>query len=184
MNFKIIIYVVLVVLLIVNLIIFKKYNTLVKLQNRVKKAKANIEICLKKRFDLIPNLVECVKSYSKYESETLEEIIALRNNYKEQKELSIKDTETINNRLNQYLAIVESYPELKANDNYMNLQKELRNIEDSIERTRRIYNDEVTRYNTLIETVPSNIIASIFAFKKTELFGASDEERENINLSF
>ena len=177
-----IIYIILVVLLVVILIILFKYNQMIKLLNKVKKAKANIEIYLNKRFDLIPNLVETVKGYSNYEGNTLEEIVSLRNNYNSQKNFSLKEANQLNNELNKYLAIVENYPDLKANNQYMNLQSELRRIENELEQARRIYNDEVTRYNTAIETVPSNIIASIFAFRKTDLFQLEEHKKENIKV--
>lgn len=177
-----IVYIVLTVILILIFIIFAKYNKLVKLQNSVKKAKANIEISLNKRFELIPNLVECVKSYSKYEGSTLESIVSLRNNFNDHKDLSIKEAGKMNDRLNKYLAIVENYPELKANTQYMSLQNELREIEDELEYARYKYNDEVTKYNTLIETVPTNIVASIFAFRKADLFQAESHKRENVKV--
>lgn len=176
------VYVILFVILIVIFIILGKYNTLIKLQNRVKKAKANIEIYLNKRFELIPNIVESIKGYSEYESSTLENIVSLRNNYENGKNLSIEEAGKMNNDLNKYLAIVESYPNLKANTNFLSLQNQLREIEDELEYSRRIYNDEVTRYNTLIETVPSNIVASIFAFKKAELFQIEEHKKENIKI--
>lgn len=176
------IYVSLVVILIVICIILLKYNKLIKLLNKVKKAKANIEIYANKRFDLIPNLVECVKGYSKHENTTLEDIVALRNNYNQNKDFNMKQAGQMNNRLNQLLAVVENYPDLKANTQYMNLQKELSDIEDELQRSRTRYNDDVTRYNTEIETVPSNIIASMFAFKKAELFTIEEHKRENVKL--
>ena len=184
MNIMDIIYIVLIVLFIVIFIIFIKYNKLIRTQNNVKKDKANIEICLNKRFDLIPNLVECVKSYSKYESDTLEEIVLLRNNYKEHENMNIQQAGMMNKRLDKCLAIVESYPDLKANLEYLNLQNELRNIENELSVARTKYNDTVTAYNTLIETVPSNIVASIFSFKKAELFQIEDERKENIKINF
>ena len=176
------IYIICIVLLIVIFIIFGMYNKLIKLLNRVKKAKANIEIYSNKRFDLIPNLVECVKSYSKYEGTTLEDIVALRNNYKGNEHLNIGQVSEMNDKLNQYLAIVENYPDLKANTQYMSLQSELKEIEDELERARHIYNDEVTNYNTVIESVPSNLVASMFAFKKAELFQIEEHKRNNIKL--
>jgi len=175
-------YVILVVILIINFIIFAMYNRLVRLQNRVKKAKANIEIYLNKRFDLIPNLVETVKGYSNHESTTLEDITALRSNYDSQKNLSIKDAENLNNELNKYLAIVENYPDLKANTQYMSLHNELREIEDQLGYARRKYNDDVTSYNNAIETVPSNIVASIFAFKKADLFEVDNTKKDSIKV--
>ena len=176
------VYIILTVLLVVILLILAMYNKLIKLKNKVKKAKANIEIYLNKRFDLIPNIVECVKSYSKYENETLESIVALRSNYTEQKNINIKDAQSMNNSLNKLLAVVESYPELKANANYMSLHNELRNIEDELEVSRIRYNDIVTLYNTKVETIPSNLVASIFGFKKAELFKTEDSKKENIKL--
>ena len=104
--------------------------------------------------------------------------------YKEQKNMSLKDAGIMNNQLNKYLAVVESYPELKANEQYLDLQKQLKEIEDQLGRARHIYNDVVTTYNTKIETVPSNIIASIFAFKQAELFQIDSEQKENIHLDF
>ena len=164
------IYIICIVLLIIILIIFGMYNKLIKLLNRVKKAKANIEIYSNKRFDLIPNLVECVKSYSKYEGTTLEDIVALRNNYKGNEHMNIGQVSEMNDRLNQYLAIVENYPDLKE-------------IEDELERARHIYNDEVTEYNTVIESVPSNIVASMFAFKHAELFQIEEHKKENVKIN-
>lgn len=178
-----IVYIVLAVIFVLILVIFAKYNKLIKLQNRVKKAKANIEIYLNKRFELIPNIVECVKSYSKYEGETLEDIVALRNNYNSQKDISLKEAGDMNNQLSKFLAVVEAYPELKANTQYINLQSELSRIEDELERARHRYNDEVTNYNTLIETVPSNIVASVFSFKKADLFQIEESKRENVSLN-
>ena len=177
------IYIICAVLLIVILMIFSKYNKLIKLLNRVKKAKANIEIYSNKRFDLIPNLVECVKGYSKYEGTTLEDIVALRNNYRGNSHMNIGQVSEMNDKLNQYLAIVENYPELKANTQYLDLQDELSKIEEELQRARHKYNDEVTEYNTVIESVPSNIVASIFAFKHAELFQIEEHKRDNIKIN-
>ena len=182
MNIMDIVYIVLAVLFVIIFIIFIEYNKLIKTQNVVKKAKANIEICLNKRFDLIPNLVECVKSYSNHESDTLEEIVELRNSYNENKNMNLEQAGMLNNRLNRYLAIVEAYPDLKANTQYLNLQNELRNVEDDLSNARRVYNDDVTIYNTQIEKVPSNIVASIFSFKQAELFQVDNEKRENVKI--
>lgn len=178
-----IIYIVLIIILIINLFIFRKYNVLINLQNRVKRSQASIEIYLNKRFELIPNLVETVKGYSKYEGNTLEDIVSLRNNYNEQKNINIKEASEMNNDLTKYLAIVEAYPDLKANTQYMNLQNELKSIEDELEKSRHRYNDVVTKYNIVIESVPSNIVASIFGFKKAELFQVEANKKENININ-
>ena len=177
-----IIYITLTIILLVILVIIAKYNQLITLLNKVKKSSSNIEVYLKKRFDLIPNFVECVKGYSNYEKETLEGIISLRNNYENKKDLNITEATKMNNQLNKYLAIVENYPELKANEQYLDLQRKLSSIEDELVHTRHIYNNEVTKYNILIEKVPSNIVASMFAFKKAELFQIDDDTRENVKI--
>lgn len=179
---NIIIYIALIIILIINFFIFGKYNKLIELQNSVKKAQASIEIYLNKRFELIPNLVECVKGYSKHEGDTLENIVSLRKNYNEEKSIDIKKASQMNNELTKYLAIVEDYPDLKADSQYMNLQKELKNIEDELEGARHRYNDVVTKYNIVIESVPSNIVATIFGFKKAQLFQAESNEKENIKV--
>ena len=139
-------------------------------------------MCLKKRFDLIPNLVETVKGYSTHENKTLKEITDLRSNYQGQQDLSIKEIEEANSKFNKLLAVVENYPDLKANSQYISLQTELREVEDQLGDARNIYNDVVTSYNTLIETVPSNIVASIFAFRKADLFEIDDNVRDNIKI--
>ena len=178
------VYIVLIVVLVIIFIIFSNYNKMIRLINRVKKSKANIEIILNKRFDLIPNLVECVKSYSKHEKGTLEDVVALRSRYKNEKNMSIKDAEAMNNELTKYLLTIENYPELKANENFLSLQKELRSIEDELTNVRIRYNDEVNRYNTCIESVPTNLIASIFGFKKARWFQIEEEKKENTNINF
>ena len=177
-----IVYIILFVILIVIIIVLFMYNKLVRLYNRVKKSKSNIEIYLNKRFDLIPNLVECVKSYSHYEDETLEKIVSLRNDFNKKESMNIADANEMDNRLSRYLAVVENYPDLKANAEYLNLQRELREMENQLELSRRIYNDEATNYNIATEVVPSNIIAVIFAFKKMDLFKLDDNKKENINV--
>ena len=156
-----IIYIVLTVLLIVILVIIAKYNKLVKLFNKMKKAKSDIEICLNKRFDLMPNLVETVKGYSKHENGTLEKITALRSEYNNKNHMDIKSANKMNNELTKYLAVVEAYPELKADTEYLNLQSEL---------------------SIAIEVVPSNIVAAIFGFKKAELFKLEDAKKENVEI--
>lgn len=177
-------WIILGVIIVLAIIIAIMYNSLVTLKQRTQNAWSQIDVQLQRRFDLIPNLVECVKGYSNHESNTLEEITSLRSVYKEQKNMSLKDAGIMNNQLNKYLAVVESYPELKANEQYLDLQKQLKEIEDQLGRARHIYNDVVTTYNTKIETVPSNIIASIFAFKQAELFQIDSEQKENIHLDF
>lgn len=180
MNLPNIFYIILGVVLIIILIILSDYNALIRLRNRVKRAASTIDICLNKRFELIPNLVEVVKGYSKYEKSTLKEITELRGKY--QSGMDINKASDLNNDLNRLLAIVEKYPELKANTQYLDLQQKLSKIEDEIGLARIVYNREVTRYNTKTETVPSNIVASMFNFKKVNLFTIEEKQKENTKI--
>ena len=171
------------VLGIVILIIFGMYNSLVKMRNKVKQAESGIDVYLNQRFDLIPNLVECVKGYSKHEKEMFENIVKLRTEYMNNKGKDLKKAEELNNNMNQVIAVVENYPELKASEQYLNLQKNLSKIESQLQAARRIYNNEVTKYNTKIATVPSNIIASMFGFKEESLFTIEEYKKENIEIN-
>lgn len=177
-----IIYIILAILLVAIIVIIVKYNNLVKLYNTINRASADIEVYLNKRFDLMPNLVECVKGYSKHEEGTLEKITSLRSEYNNKDHKDIKDANEMNNELTKYLAVVEAYPDLKANSQYLDLQNQLRNIEDELENARRNYNNIVNRYNVAIDVVPSNLVADIFGFKKASLFKLEAEKKENINV--
>lgn len=169
------------IVIIVLAFIAGTYNKLIKLSNKAKQSKQGIDIYLKQRFDLIPNLVECVKAYAKHEKETLEKVTELRKDY--DKDQSLKQGEIVNNELNKIIALAESYPELKASENYLNLQKNLTKMESQLQAARRIYNSDVTRYNTAIQTIPSNIIAGLFGFKEKELFGIEDSQKNNIDIN-
>ena len=169
-----------IILIIVIIYILLKYNKLVKLRNKVKQSKSGIDIYLNQRFDLIPNLVECVKAYTNHEKETLEKITEMRAQYTNNKNL--KNAEKLNNSINSILAVAENYPELKASEQYLNLQTNLQKMESQLQAARRIYNFDVTKYNTKIETVPTNIVAGIFGFKKEELFQIEDFKRENVDI--
>ena len=170
----------LVVVVIATSAIILLYNGLVKAKNSVKRAESGIDVVLKQRFDVIPNLVECVKGYSTHESETLEQVVAQRNAYNNSQEINIKEAENLNRSINRIIAVAESYPDLKANGQYLNLQEKLSRIEDQLQYARNIYNNEVTKYNNLIETVPSSLVAKIFAFERADLFSIDDGDRENV----
>lgn len=172
--------VLIVVIVIIILIIFGQYNKLVRQKNSVKQAQSGIDVYLNQRFDLIPNLVECVKGYAKHEVEVLEKITRLRAEYSRSKD--IKEAEKLNNGINQVIAVAEQYPELKASEQFLNLQKSLSKMESQLQAARRIYNNEVTAYNTTINTVPTNIIAKMFNFKEAELFTVEDYKKENIQV--
>lgn len=171
-----------IIFLFLIIAILKMYNKLIKLRNKVNQSESGIDVYLNQRFDLIPNLVECVKSYTKYESETLNKITELRSVYNQNKGLDIEKATELNNIINKILVVAENYPELKASEQYLNLQKNLSKVESQLQAPRRIYNNDVTNYNTKIESIPNNIIAAVFGFKKAELFQIEEYKKENINI--
>ena len=171
----------LIIVAIILITILVLYNNLVKARNKVKQAESGIDVYLNQRFDLIPNLVECVKGYSKHEQSIFTEIANLRSAYMKQPS-DIKSAENLNNKMNQLIAVAENYPELKASEQYLNLQRTLTKLESQLQAARRIYNAEVTNYNDKIDVVPSNIIASLFGFKHAQLFEIEEYKKENINI--
>ena len=182
-------WVLIVIIVIVVLILFwaiATYNSLVDFRNRVKDAWSQIDVQLKRRFDLIPNLVETVKGYTKHENETLEEVIKARNTYLSASlpEDQLKADGELTNAINKLFALSENYPDLKANQNFQQLQQELQQTEDKIAMSRQFYNDIVMQYNNKIEMVPSNIIASLFKFKQEKFFEANETEKENVKVQF
>ena len=162
------------------------YNTLVALRNRVKDQWAQIDVQLKRRFDLIPNLVETVKGYTKHESETLEAVIKARNTYVSATvpEDQMKADGELTQAISKLFALTESYPDLKANTNFQHLQSELTETESKIASARQFYNDTVMIYNNKVDMVPSNIIAGLFKFKKEAFFEANETERQNVRVKF
>lgn len=178
--------VVLVIVVLLVLWIVATYNGLISLRNRVKDAWSQIDVQLKRRFDLIPNLVETVKGYTKHESETLENVVKARNTYLSASlpEDQMKADGELTKAISKLFALAESYPDLKANQNFTDLQKELNETENKIAISRQFYNDIVMQYNNKVEMVPSNIVASIFKFKKETFFEAAEAERENVQVKF
>lgn len=170
------------ILLVILIMIISTYNKLVRLSKKVSQSAGTIDVYLKQRFDLIPNLVETVKGYAKYEEEVLEKIVKLRQEYADNSNDNMNVNATLNDKYNKLIAIVESYPELKANESFLNLQKQLSKTESQLQAARRIYNSEVTEYNTKVLTFPSNVIAGIFGFKEIALFEIKTEERENVDI--
>ena len=173
--------IILIIIAIILVIILVMYNNLVKARNKVKQSESGIDVYLNQRFDLIPNLVECVKGYSKHEQMIFTEITNLRTNYMKQNK-DIKNAENLNNKMNQLIAVAENYPELKASEQYLNLQRNLTKLESQLQAARRIYNSEVTNYNTKLEVIPSNLIANLFGFKPAQLFEIEEYKKENINI--
>lgn len=178
--------VLIVVLIIVVLFVISTYNGLVSSRNKVRDQFSQIDVQLKKRADLIPNLVETVKGYAKHEGDTLEKIIEARNGYVNAKDENekIKASSELSQGISKLFALAESYPDLKANTNFLDLQNQLKDIEDKIGYARQFYNDSVLMYNNKIEMFPSNIIAGMFHFTKESFFEASDSERENVKVKF
>ncbi len=175
-----------IVLVLIILWAISVYNSLVALRNRVKDQWAQIDVQLKRRFDLIPNLVETVKGYTKHESETLEAVIKARNTYVSATvpEEQMKADGELTQAISKLFALTESYPELKANTNFQALQQELTETESKIAAARQFYNDTVMVYNNKVSMVPSNIIASLFKFNKEAFFEANETERQNVQVKF
>ena len=165
---------------------FKTYNSLIELRNRKDDQFAQIDVQLKRRSDLIPNLVETVKGYAKHETETFEEVVEARNKYLTagSVEDKVKSSKELTGALNKLFALAESYPELKANENFLSLQTDLKETEDKIAMSRQFYNDTVLTYNNKVETVPSNIVANMAGFKKSEYFQIDESEKEAPTVKF
>ena len=179
-----------IILAIVAIIVFAiigMYNGLVQSKVKVDNAWSQIDVQLQRRFDLIPNFVETVKGYMSHEKETFEKIAALRTSWANTQSVSEKanlDNE-LSTALKTIMAVSESYPELKANQNFSDLSEELRNTENKISFSRQFYNDTVTMYNTKLQVFPSNIIAGMFNFRPRDLFKTeSDEARKNVKVDF
>ena len=174
-------YYLLIIILIILICIGIIYNLLVKQKNKVDQAESNIDVYLNQRFDLIPNLLECVKEYSKYESEVLEKITTLRSDYMNNKN-NLQTKSNLNKDFNNILGTIENYPELKASEQFLNLQRNLSKMESQLQAARRIYNNEATLYNTKIAVFPLNIVAGLFGFKRKLLFEIEQGKEENINV--
>ena len=173
-------------IILVAAFLVSNYNSLVRLRNKVKDQWAQIDVQLKKRCDLIPNLVETVKGYAKHEKSTLEDVVKARNTFlsASTSEEEMKASGEITQALNKLFALSEAYPELKTNENFMSLQNDLRDVEEKISYARQFYNDNVMVYKNKIEMFPSNIVAGLFGFKQEPFFEASDDESKNVEVKF
>ena len=158
------------------------YNSLVRLRNQVKNAWAQIDVQLKRRHDLIPNLVETARGYMTHEKTTLENVTKARNMAAGAKDMRNRiDAENdLNGAMGSFMVVVENYPELKANQNFLALQEELTSTENKISFSRQGYNDQVLFFNNKIQMMPSNIIASMFNFRKSEYFKIKDKEDKKV----
>lgn len=163
------------------------YNKLVKRKITAEEAFSTMDVYMKKRFDLIPNLVETVKGYAKHEQDTLEKVVNLRNeNYGGMSDdEKIASSEAISRMLPKIMALAEAYPDLKANENFMELSVQLETVENDIANARKYYNGAVKQYNMAVQTVPSNIIAGLFHFEAKKMYEAETaEERGNVKVKF
>lgn len=182
-----IVWIILAIVIILVIAVIAIYNSLVSSRLKVDNAWSQIDVQLQRRFDLIPNFVETVKGYMQHESETFEKIASLRTSWANTN--SVAEKADLDNQLSTALktimAVSESYPELKANQNFSELSEELRNTENKISFSRQFYNDSVTTYNEKLQLFPSNIIAGMFNFKARELFKTeNDEARKNVKVDF
>ena len=158
------------------------YNKFVELRNLIREAWSGVEVQLKKRHDLIPNLVEIVRQYSQYEQQTLERIAKIRSHSLRPEEVReiAKNEQEVNRIVRTFFALRESYPDLKANEQYLELQKSLKEVEDNLEKARRYYNGTVRNYNIYLESIPSCWVGKFHGFQKAEYFElSSEEEGEN-----
>ena len=168
------------------LFIITLYNSLIRLNNRVKEAFSDIDVQLKRRYDLIPNLVETVKGYMRHEAQTLEKVTEARTqamNAGSLKEKAQAENQ-LSNTLKSLFAVSESYPDLKASQNFLQLQDEISDTENKIQSARRFYNGQVRDFNTKIEIFPNNMLAQKLKFKKYEYFEAEEKEKENVKIKF
>jgi len=165
---------------------FTTYNSLISLRNKKDTEWSQIDVQLKRRSDLIPNLVETVKGYAKHESETLEAVISARNSFvtATTPEDEMKASGEITQALSKLFALSENYPDLKANQNFVSLQNDLKETEDKISYARQFYNDAVLTYNNKVEMVPSNIVASISKFEKGTFFEVTETEKVAPQVKF
>lgn len=179
--------IILAVLALVAFLIIGVYNGLIQLKNKVDEGWADIETQLKRRYDLIPNMVETVKGYAKHESGTFEAVTQARNMAMSAKtpEDKINAENALSGTLKTLFAVAENYPELRANQNFMELQATLKEVEDKLQLSRRYYNATVRDFNTKIEIFPNNLIAGAFHFIRRQFFEIENpQERENIKVSF
>ena len=180
----IIIPIVIVILLLVWGVI--TYNQLVSERLKVRTQWSQIDVVLKQRFDLIPNLVETVKGYAAHENEALQAVTDARSRYlgASDAEGQIKASSELSGAMSRLMAVAESYPDLKANQNFLQLQQQLAAMEEKLANYRQFYNDTVMRYDRLLETVPTNLIANMFHFEKAEFFKVEEAEKAKVNIKF
>lgn len=172
------------IIVLITIYVLIQYNGFVKLNNKVKEAFSTMDVYLKKRWDLVPNLVEAVKGYAKHEGNLLGQVTQLRSSSYDKMSLAekIDANQQLSNGISKLMAVAENYPDLKASQNFSELTHQLSTIEDEIANSRKYYNAVVRNMNTRVEMFPSNIIAKIFNFKQSKMFEVNDEERNNVKV--
>ncbi|HCC67908.1 TPA: hypothetical protein DEP90_01685 [Patescibacteria group bacterium] len=178
--------VIIAVIVIVIGFLISLYNKLAKQKLVVNEAEADIETFLKQRYDMIPNLVEIVKGYAKHESETFKMVTEMRSKAMSAGTLDekMKFEKQLSAGITKIFAVAENYPELKANENFKELQTSLKGLEENIQKSRRFYNGTVRDFNTVIAVFPNSLIAGIMGYKAMPFFEATDEEKENVKIKF
>jgi LemA protein len=186
-----ILYIVLAAVVLIVFWLIAVYNGLIKLRNRVDEAFSDIDVQLKRRYDLIPNLMETVKGYMKHEAGTMENVtkartaaMATRDDKNATPEQRAESENMLTGALKTLFAVAESYPDLKASGNFAKLQDELTDTENKIQASRRFYNGNVRDFNTKIQVFPTNMIANMLGFKEYDFFEADEAEKENVKVSF
>ena len=169
-----------IILVILVIFVIVEYNMMVKLKKQMNNSYSVIDVYLQKRFDLIPNLVEVTKGYANYEKDILSKITEYRTSYNQNKDK--ESLNKLNDEYNNLMLVVENYPDLKASEQFLQLQKSLSKVESELQAARRIYNTDTTKYNTKLSVFPSNIIANIFGFKEGELFELEDRAVQGANV--
>lgn len=178
--------IVLIVLGVLALYVVSIYNSLIKLRNRKDDQWSQVDVQLKRRADLIPNIVETVKGYAKHEKDTLEDVIKARNTFVSATtpEEEMQANGELNQALSRLMVLSESYPELKADKNFLSLQEDLKDTENKISYARQFYNDTVLKYNNKVQMFPSNLIANMFNFKVAAFFEINEADKEVPKVSF
>jgi len=182
-----VLWVVLIVIAVIILAIIGMYNSLIRLRNRVDEAWSDIDVQLKRRYNLIPNLIETVKGYASHERETLEKVVKARADAMKAGTTAekVKAENALSETLKSIFALAENYPNLKANENFLELQRELSDTENKIQASRRFYNGNVRDFNTKIQVFPTNIMAGMLGFKARDFFEITEEkEREVVKVKF
>ena len=178
--------IILAIILVIAGLLISLYNKLAKQKVLINEASADIETFLKQRYDMIPNLVEIVKGYAKHEKETFEKVTEMRTKAMSAGTLEEKMSyeKELSGAITQLFAVAENYPELKANENFKELQTSLKDLEDNIQKSRRFYNGTVRDFNSMIAVFPNNLVAGMFGYNDMPFFEASDEEKENVKIKF